>query len=83
MSEKTLSLAANRRKAVSRRAMRSVVSDSRRDNQCQKRCQWVEHCKSGEPMDNKKDSNDEATVTVYDNVRAALTLRAPEFSNFQ
>ncbi len=34
--------------------MRSVVSDSRRDNQCHKRCQWVEHCKSGEPMDNKK-----------------------------
>ena len=23
------------------------------------------------------------TVTVYDNVRAALTSRAPEFSNFQ
>jgi hypothetical protein len=34
-------------------------------------------------MDNKKDSNDEATVSVYDNARAALTSRAPEFSNFQ
>jgi hypothetical protein len=33
-------------------------------------------------MDNDKDSNDEATDTVYDNVRAALTSPAPEFSNF-
>ena len=36
-------------------------------------------------MDNKKeekDSNNEATVTVYDNVRAALPSRAPEFSKF-
>ena len=30
----------------------------------------------------EKDSNNEATVTVYNNVRAALKSRAPEFSKF-
>ncbi len=35
-------------------------------------------------MDNKKDdSNDEATVAVYDNVRAALTLRAMKSQDTQ
>ena len=34
-------------------------------------------------MDNKKDLNNEATVTVYNNVRAALTLCAMKSQDTQ